>query len=67
MRVPKARFTIIASVLAIVLSLLPVSEAWSYSVCFDSYSGGCLASTSCNHYDDYGNWTGSVHIEYQCP
>jgi hypothetical protein len=48
-------------------SLLPVSEAWSYSVCFDSYSGGCLASTSCNHYDDYGNWTGSVHIEYQCP
>ena len=67
MRVSKTRSTIIASALAMVLSLLPVSEAWCYSVCVDSYSGGCLISSSCNHYDDYGNWTGSVHIEYQCP
>lgn len=66
MRVPKTRSAVATSILAMALALLPVSDVWSYSVCADSYAGGCLASTICHHYDDYGNWTGSVYIEYQC-
>lgn len=64
--VPKARSTIVASVLALALVILPITDAWSYTICVDSYAGSCLLSSSCTHYDSYDNVIGRVFIEYQC-
>lgn len=46
--------------------MLPAADLWAYSVCIDSYSGGCVTSIRCDHYDADGVWIGRVTIEYQC-
>ena len=48
------------------LRTLVASPALAARVCVDSYGGGCLASTTCWHYDQHGDWIGTVRIDYEC-
>jgi len=48
------------------LAALVASPALAARVCVDSYGGGCLASTTCWHYDQHGDWIGTVRIDYEC-
>ena len=49
-----------------VLAALTASPALAARVCIDSYGGACLASTTCWHFDQHGNWIGTVRIDYGC-
>lgn len=58
---------ILATATAFLLLAIAAPASARFMVCAQQHTpGGCLQTSICHHFDNNGNWTGSVHISYEC-
>lgn len=51
---------------AFAFALLVSAPVRAWYFCIEQYSGGALCKVDCRYYDDEGNPTGRIFIDYNC-